>query len=475
MGNLFDLPFDEPDGPDPAPEPPAAHAPRVYSVGALTAEIRDLLGGTWPDVRVEGEISNLKTSSLGHVYFTLKDEHAQLRAVMFRSAARTVRFALETGQQVVAHGQIGVYEQRGEYQLLCDGVEPRGLGALQLALEQLKRTLQTEGLLDTARKRPIPLLPRRIGVVTSLSGAAVRDILKVLARRYPGAHVVIAPTRVQGDGAAAEIAAALAAVARVEGVDVVIAGRGGGSVEDLWAFNEEAVARAIARCPVPVISAVGHEADVLLSDLVADLRAPTPSAAAEIVVAAREEFVARIDRLRQRARAAVDSRTRQARSTVHRLEARPAFAGFRGVLALRGRRASDAAAGLEAAARHVLLARGRRYLALKSRLDALNLQHRMARILARLASADARMRANVVGRYHAGNARLRGAAARLDSLSPLAVLGRGYALCWRAGDGTLVRDAADVAAGDSVRVTLWQGEIECAVTDSRPGGPRQAG
>lgn len=470
MGNLFDLLVDEPEGPEPRPEPAPPLGPRVYSVSELTAEIRDLLGATWPDVRVEGEVSNLKTSTLGHVYFTLKDEHAQLRAVMFRSAARVVRFTLEAGQQVVAHGQIGVYDQRGEYQLLCAGIEPKGLGALQLALEQLKRKLLAEGLLDPARKRAIPTLPRRIGVVTSLAGAAIRDILKVLARRYPGAHVIIAPTRVQGDGAAAEIAAALAAVSRVEGVDVVIVGRGGGSVEDLWAFNEEPVARAIARCPVPVISAVGHEADVLLSDLVADLRAPTPSAAAELVVAAREEFVARIERLQQRARSAVEQRARRARSAVHVIEARPTFAGFRGLLALRGRRTSEAAASLEAAARQFVALKGRRYQGLRSRLDALDLRHRMARLLARLAAADTRIRARVVERYHAGHTRLSSAAARLDSLSPLAVLGRGYAICWRAADGTLVRDAADVSAGDAVRVTLRQGEIDCAVTDSRPAG-----
>ena len=238
---------------------------------------------------------------------------------MFKSAARSLAFKLEDGQHVVARGRLNVYEPKGEYQIVCESIEPKGLGARQLALDQLKKRLQAEGLLDPARKRPLPTLPRKIGIVTSIDGAALRDIIKVLGRRYPNAHLVIAPTRVQGETAAADIARALGLVGRVEGVDVVIAGRGGGSIEDLWAFNEEPVARAIARCPVPVISAVGHEVDVTLADLVADLRAPTPSAAAEIVVAAKNEFVARIDRLADRADAAARDRVQGGRHGLQRL------------------------------------------------------------------------------------------------------------------------------------------------------------
>ncbi len=464
MGTLFDLPFDEPDDRDiPAPEPP--RGPTVFTVSRITGAIRDVLGDAWPDLYVEGEISNLKVSTAGHAYFTLKDEHAQLRAVLFKSSARAVKFRLEDGQQVIAHGRISVYEQRGEYQLLCDGLEPQGLGALQLALEQLKRRLQTEGLLDQARKRPLPTLPRRIGIVTSLSGAAIRDILKVLARRYPTAHVVIAPARVQGEGAAQDVARALGAIARVEGVDVIIVGRGGGSIEDLWAFNEEPVARAIARCPVPVISAVGHEVDVTLADLVADHRAPTPSAAAEIVVAARDEFIARIDRLRQRGRSAVEQRVRRARASVHQLDARPAYAGFRGGLALRGRSVAELTAALAQGVRTTLARRERRFQALRSRLDALNLRHRMAQVHARLARADAAMRAALSGRLHAADVRMRSAAGRLDSLSPLGVLGRGYALCWHGDARSLVRESTDVALGDDVRVTLRKGALVCTVHD----------
>ena len=220
---------------------------------------------------------------------------------MFRSALQLLRFKPDDGVHVVARGRLSVYDPRGEYQLVCEHMEPRGLGALQLAYEQLRTRLAAEGLFDQARKRPLPALPRRIGVVTSLEGAALRDIIRVLRRRYPNAHVIVAPARVQGEGAARDIARALRQITRIEGVDVVIAGRGGGSIEDLWAFNEEAVARAIAASPVPVISAVGHETDVTIADFVADLRAPTPSAAAEIVVRRKDEFAGHIDTLARRA------------------------------------------------------------------------------------------------------------------------------------------------------------------------------
>ena len=252
---------------------------------------------------VEGEISNCRVWNTGHIYFTLKDGGAQIKAVMFRSAVRYLKFKPEDGLHVVARGRLGVYDPKGEYQIVCEHLEPQGLGALQLAFEQLKKRLQAEGLFDAARKRPLPALPRKIGIVTSLDGAAIRDIIKVLRRRYPNAHLVIRPTRVQGDGRRRRHRARrCGAIAQVPGVDVVIVGRGGGSIEDLWAFNEEIVARAIAACPVPVISAVGHEVDVTIADFVADLRAPTPSAAAELVVARKDDFCARIDRLAHRLR-----------------------------------------------------------------------------------------------------------------------------------------------------------------------------
>ncbi|HSK10828.1 MAG TPA: exodeoxyribonuclease VII large subunit, partial [Vicinamibacterales bacterium] len=300
MTGLFDLPFEPPPDP-PEAEPPAPKAPepearRVWTVTALTAALRDLLETRFADVWVEGEISNCRPWHTGHLYFTLKDAGAQVKAVMFRSAVRALRFKAEDGLRVIVRGRLSVYDPKGEYQIVCEQMEPHGLGALQLAFDQLKKRLQADGLFDQARKRRLPALPRRIGIVTSLDGAAVRDIINVISRRHPNASLVIRPTRVQGEGASREIARALQAVARVPDVDVVIVGRGGGSIEDLWAFNEEMVARAIARCPIPVISAVGHETDVTIADFVADVRAATPSAAAEIVVAGKNEFCSRVDR-----------------------------------------------------------------------------------------------------------------------------------------------------------------------------------
>ena len=267
----------------------------VFSVTELTVGIRDLLEAEFFEVWVEGELSNCRVWNTGHLYFTLKDSGAQVRGVVFRSALRYLKFKPADGLRVVARGRVSVYEPKGEYQLVCEHMEPHGLGALQLAFDQLKKRLQAEGLFDAARKRALPALPRKIGIVTSLDGAAIRDIINVLGRRYANAHLVIRPARVQGDGAALDIARALRAIGRLPGVDVIIVGRGGGSIEDLWAFNEEIVARAIAGSPVPVISAVGHETDVTIADFVADLRAPTPSAAAELVVVRKDEFQARIN------------------------------------------------------------------------------------------------------------------------------------------------------------------------------------
>jgi exodeoxyribonuclease VII large subunit len=372
MGDLFDLPFD--DEPDEPEAEDAAAGPRIFSVSELTSEIRGVLESRYGEVWVEGEISNCRVWNTGHLYFTLKDANAQLRAVMWRTALRGVKFKPEDGLQVIARGRLGVYEPKGEYQLVCDLLEPRGFGALQLALDQLKKKLLAEGLFDPARKRPLPKLPRKIGIVTSLDGAALRDIIKVLSRRYPNAHLVIAPTRVQGDGAARDIVGALDRVGRIEGVDVVIVGRGGGALEDLWSFNEEIVARAIARCPVPVISAVGHETDVTVADLVADLRAPTPSAAAEIVVTARDEFLARIERLLERARAASRGLVQQRRLRLERLMSRPAVAGFQGRLALRGRHVAELSFDLQRAARDLVERRSRALQGLRIRLDGTDLR-----------------------------------------------------------------------------------------------------
>jgi exodeoxyribonuclease VII large subunit len=472
MTSLFDLPFEEPE--PPAPEAEAAAAPprtiapsthrTVLSVSDLTARIRARLEEEFIEVWVEGELSNSRVWNTGHMYFTLKDAGAQIRGVMFRTALRALRFTPADGLRVVARGRVSVYDPKGEYQLVCEHLEPEGLGALQLAFEQLKQRLAAEGLFDARRKRSLPALPRKIGVVTSLEGAAVRDIIHVLRRRYPNAHIVIRPARVQGDGAALDIARALRAIGKVRGVDVVIVGRGGGSIEDLWAFNEEVVARAIAGCPVPTISAVGHETDVTIADFVADLRAPTPSAAAEMVVACKDEFCSRIDRLSQRVRAAMAGRLHRCESRLRTLEARPGFAGFRGRVAMRGRHTADLSHELRRALRGHVASRQHAWQTLRLTLETFDLRRRLGRVRARLVTADGRLHAATAGARHQFDRRLRGAAARLDALSPLAVLGRGYAVCWNADRTAVLRDAAAVAPGDRVRVTLARGELECDVT-----------
>ncbi|MDQ3070776.1 MAG: exodeoxyribonuclease VII large subunit, partial [Acidobacteriota bacterium] len=349
--------------------PPAVR--RAISVSELSAEIRGVLESEIGERFVEGEISNCRLWNTGHLYFTLKDDGAQIRAVMFRSAARTLKFKPEDGLHIVARGRVSVYEVKGEYQLVCDQMEPRGLGALQLAFEQLKKRLQAEGLFDAARKRPLPALPRKIGVVTSLDGAAVRDILKVLSRRYPNAHIVIRPSRVQGEDAAADLVRAVQMIGKVPGVDVVIVGRGGGSIEDLWAFNDEHLARAIAACPVPVISAVGHEVDFTIADFVADVRAPTPSAAAEVVVARREELCSMIDRQSDRLRHVVRNGVERRRAGVHRLITARGLANFQARVAMKSRRASELTHLLARSARVTVQRRDRQQLALRQRLDAL--------------------------------------------------------------------------------------------------------
>src|SRR3989475_2988824 len=272
----------------------------ILSVSQLTDQLRGIVEEKFPAVWVEGEISNFRLYGSGHAYFTLKDEGAQLRAVLFRNRARRLRFEPGDGQHVLAFGSLEIYAQRGEYQFVVELLEPRGLGALQLAFEQLKARLGAEGLFAESRKRALPRFPRRIGIVTSPSGAAVRDILRIIGRRFAGLSIVLAPARVQGDGAAREIAAGIADLNALGDVDVIIVGRGGGSLEDLWAFNEEAVARAIAASKVPVVSAVGHEVDFTIADFVADLRAPTPSAAAELVVREKQAVVDTLAQLRVR-------------------------------------------------------------------------------------------------------------------------------------------------------------------------------
>lgn len=458
------LPFDEP---SPAVRPP-------LSVSELTSALKHVVETQFGGVTVQGEVSNCRTWSSGHIYFTLKDHAAQIRAVIFRMSARQLTFALEDGLRVVARGRVSLYEVKGEYQLICDALDLQGLGRQQAAFEQLKRRLEAEGLFAAARKRPLPLLPRRIGIVTSADGAALRDILRVLSLRHPGARVVVRPARVQGEEAPADLVRALRAISRVDDLDVVIIGRGGGSSEDLWAFNDEALARAIAACPVPVVSAVGHEIDFTIADFVADVRAATPSNAAELVVERADHFRTRIDGGVSRLRRAADRRVRDARQrSLHadlRLERWPAR------LALRDRDVEDLRVALRHASLAQLARRRSRTDQLRRRLEARDVRRLTAVAATKLARVDGQLRALIARRRAAAGARAAGLAGRLDALSPLAVLGRGYAVCWNAAGTSIIRSASAVRRGDDIRVTLGEGELLCRVDDTnpRPRGDRRA-
>jgi len=376
------------------------------------------------------------------------------------------RFTPKDGLRVVARGRVTVYDPKGEYQIVCEHLEPAGLGARQLAFEQLKTRLEAEGLFAAVRKRPLPELPRKVGVVTSLDGAAVRDIIQVLRRRYVNVHIVIRPTRVQGDGAALEIARAIQAIGRVPKVDVVIVGRGGGSIEDLWAFNEEVVARAIAGCPVPTVSAVGHETDVTIADFVADSRAATPSAAAEMVLARKDDVYTRVERLARRLDRAVESRADRLEARLRAIENRPALAGFHARLAMRQRHAAELHAAFDAALRRRVAAERRRVTAIRVRLDALDVRQRLSSVRRRLDAERAAIDAHVRALHHRAASRLGVSAGRLEALSPLSVLARGYAVCWNDDRSTVVRRASQVAAGDRVRVRLSEGELQCEVRET---------
>jgi len=456
MDDRYALPFDD----------EVQRSSRALSVSEVTAHLKQLIEHAFGLVVVEGEISNCKPWSSGHVYFTLKDDYAQIRAVMFRTKVRLLKFRPEDGMQVVVRGRLSVYEVKGEYQLVCESIEPRGLGALQAAFDQLKRRLQAEGLFALERKRPLPVLPRRIGVITSLDGAAVRDILRVLTARHPSARVVVRPARVQGDGAAEDLVRALAAVIRVPEIDVIIIGRGGGSAEDLSAFNDERLARAIASCPVPVISAVGHEVDVTITDFVADVRAATPSNAAEIVVDRADNFRTRIDRAAASLQAAIGRAAERRLIALDRAGTR--LRHWPVTIVMRDRDRHELGLRLTHALVERLATHRERLELARRRLERRDVRRVAADLRTRLVSTDGRLRELVSRRHLSAEARVRFLAGRLGALSPLAVLARGYAVCWNEARTSIIRSARSVAPGGRVRVTLADGELACRVeqTDS---------
>jgi exodeoxyribonuclease VII large subunit len=420
---------------------------RIYTVAELTQVIRLDLETGFPKVWVEGEVSNFKLHSSGHRYFTLKDKDAQLQAVLWRSDGARLKFDLRDGQQVVCRGKISVYMQRGQYQLVVESVEPKGKGALQLAFEQLKEKLRAEGLFDPSRKKKLPLRPKAIGVVTSARGAALHDILRTLERRRARVRVLIYPVLVQGEGAAGQIVAGIDCLSAREDLDVLIVGRGGGSIEDLWAFNEEKVARAIARSPKPVISAVGHEVDFTIADFVADIRASTPTAAAEMVVETGEAFDLRIENLERRALQSLRLVLEGLRHEVTVLARSRIFENFRTRVLQLGQAVDD----LEERARDAVRKEKDKLAAIKSRA-ALAREKLAARI--RKALDDRRAAWDKL-------------VAELDGRSPLAILKKGYALV-RTADGTPVTAAEAVRADDEVRVAFHRGELLCRVESVDP-------
>jgi exodeoxyribonuclease VII large subunit len=433
---------------------------RAMSVSELTARLRTVVEREFFDVYVEGELSNFRCHTSGHWYFSLKDDAASLRCASFRMQNRMIRFIPEDGLHVIARGRLSIYDARGEYQLIVEHLEPVGAGALQLALEQLKKRLADDGLFNAERKRPLPILPRCIGVVTSPTGAAIRDILRVLKRRNEAVSVMIAPVRVQGDGAASEIARALRLLNSRKEVDAIIVGRGGGSTEDLSCFNDEVVARAIYDSRAPVISAVGHEIDITIADLVADLRASTPSAAAEMVASARDEMCARVAGLAEDARKAIRYRLLALRSRLADLESSRAFDQVESRIRSFAQRIDDAGYSMESALEATLKARRARHTALALRLSETDLRRTMIERRSRLVDLGGRLHTGARLLLDRRNERISLAAGKLDSLSPLGVLARGYAIAFDL-QGRVIKRAADVSAGEKVRVRVSDGEMDC--------------
>jgi len=492
---------------------------KLYTVAELSFAVKDLLESSFPDIWVTGEVSNFRAAPSGHYYFTLKDDSAQLRAVCFRNQARYLKFKPQDGLSVIARGHLSVYEARGEYQLYVEYLEPAGVGALQFAFEQLKQKLASEGLFDQARKRPLPVLPRAIGIVTSPVGAAIRDILRVIRRRFPNMDVYLYPATVQGGSAAAEIVEGIEYFNQNPIVDVLIVGRGGGSLEDLWPFNEEIVARAIARSHIPIISAVGHETDFTIADFVADVRAATPSAAAELVVRRKEDFLEDVrTRIRHMAQI-IRLRLSEARHDLTELRMHRTFLHLPARIAERGQRIDEAVTDMEHAVRRRLEVAHRRLLELTAQLvrfeprrlielrwvqiqqrkshlgrfeSELNmligerlhscreawvrgssaitrydlrgvLRLKLAAVQEREAGLQGSVRRILTDRRH----RLSHYKSLLDERSPLTILNRGYSIT-RDTEGVIVRDAAQVEIGEGLSIRLARGEVGATVQTRKP-------
>jgi len=439
---------------------PAAR--RTWAVRELVAAVRTHVEREYTDIWVEGEISNFRGHESGHLYFTLKDESAQIRVVMFRSSARLLRFRPDNGMQVVVRGRVTIYEDRGELQIAAEYVEPKGAGALQIAFEQLKAKLEAEGIFDSARKKPIPALPRRIGIVTSPQAAALRDILNILQRRHHSANVVIYPAQVQGESAALEVSAGIRHFNKTRDVDVIIVARGGGSAEDLAAFNHEGLARTVAASAIPVISAIGHETDFTIIDFVADLRAPTPSAAAELVIRSRQEIEEQLDSLGGRLEKAMRYRLLMARQSWGELAQHRAFSRMTDLIHRREQRLDELVYRLERAQRGILKDIRAKYETLSAAVRHYDVRRVLAGMKKDLEAAGGALISAFRNSLLERRVRLERMETALQALSPLAILERGYALVFDA-EGKLLKDAAKVKVGDEISAKLAKGTVEAEV------------
>ncbi|MBZ5623902.1 MAG: exodeoxyribonuclease VII large subunit [Acidobacteriia bacterium] len=440
---------------------------RIYTVSELNTAIRAVLDSEFQDIWVSGEISGLKLATSGHYYFTLKERDAQVRCVSFRSSHRYWKFKPQDGMAVLARGRIDVYEARGEYQLLVEALEPQGLGALQVAFEQLKKKLAAEGLFSPERKRPLPRFPRRIGIVTSPRGAAIVDMIQILSRRFPGLHIRLFPALVQGEGSVEEVCRGIEYFSRTKWPDLVIVARGGGSLEDLWSFNSESVARAIAGCSVPVVSAVGHETDVTIADFVADLRAPTPSAAAEMVIPTREELLDRIAAARAK-------NTQALRYRIAMLERRLRQQGIERALNVLHRRigrglqrTDEQEYRMRERIRAALDSRERARRALETRLKRFDMRPRLAADRRRLESAHTVAVQTIRVRLARRRSALDQLSAKLSQLSPLGILERGYAIV--SNQSGILKHSAAAPPASRIHVRLAKGSLDAEVVGRTPG------
>lgn len=438
---------------------------QIYTVTEITHAIKFSLETEFPQVWIEGEISNLRIPTSGHMYLTIKDKESQIKVVMFKSSKSQLKFEPKDGDSIIVKGKITVYEPRGEYQVVVDYMEPKGIGALQLAFQQLKEKLLKEGLFDEEIKKSIPFLPQKIGIVTSPTGAAIRDMLNIIDRRFPNMHIQIVPVKVQGEGAAREIATAIKDLNEMTDVDVIIIGRGGGSIEDLWAFNEEVVARAVFESDIPIISAVGHEIDFTISDFAADLRAPTPSAAAELVVRDKNALQGNIMTLNKRLLTNIRRILSEIKSQLQNLTSRKVLLDPLTPIHEKQQRVDEINLRMERAVKNYFQTQKERVRSNKKHLFLLSPLDKVKQHKALLTEVEKKFRTQMNFKLNILRNSLNAAIKRLDSVSPLSVLKRGFAICRSHPEGKVVNDSRKVSIGELVKVQLSKGNLTCNVKD----------